>query len=164
MSKCPRRAKALLAMTRPGVDALTAKGRTAAADLFFFAEAVADQSGEGVDGFLRLRAQGRDSDCGALASTQSQNAHDGRAAHSLGATRDGDIRVEQVNTLHKLRSRAGVQALFINDGQFARNRTLTHGSRGAIFLLDAIHHDFPAKTRLATLMYLRPASCACTTA
>ena len=91
---------------------------------FVLAEAIGDEGGDGVHRFLRLRAGGRDRDRAADAGAERQDAHDRLAADGFAATRHSDLGVELFGAVNEFRRRACVQALAIDDRQFARDRAL----------------------------------------
>src|SRR5581483_10551892 len=95
------------------------------------------------------------------------NAHDRVAAHRLAAARHLDLGVEAVDALDELGGRPRMQALAVDDADFARQGAGEFGRRGTILFACRGGFRFahlPAKTLLATVMYLRPASRASPTA
>src|SRR5690606_22576993 len=69
-----------------------------------------------------------------------------------------DLRLKAVHELHELGRGARMQPALVDDGEAAGNRLRSGGGRSG-----AVVH-FPCRTRLATLMYLRPAVCASSSA
>jgi hypothetical protein len=55
-----------------------------------------------------------------------------------------------------------VQAFFVDDPDFTKKRAIGNFSWRTILVVNITHvgNYFPASTRLAILMYFRPASCA----
>src|SRR5262249_36776663 len=84
-------------------------------------------------------------------------AHDRRAANGLGAATDPDLGVEFLNRLHEFRRRPRMQAFLVDDVHDPRD-----GPGGGRFGSGSGH--LPASTRLAIVMYFRPASWAKATA
>src|ERR1700722_16911906 len=133
--------------------------------LFFLAETAADQRIEGRDDGFRILAAGVDRDVGARAGAERHEAEDRFAADGFAAAGDADIGIEFFHGLHEFRRGARVQSLLVADADDADDRALTRcGGLWAIVGETARFSHFPASTRLAIVMYLRPDSCAATTA
>src|ERR1700731_4371071 len=131
--------------------------------LFFLAETAADQRIEGRDDGFRILAAGVDRDVGARAGAERHEAEDRFAADGFAAAGDADIGIEFFHGLHEFRRGARVQSLLVADADDADDRALTRcGGLWAIVGETARFSHFPASTRLAIVMYLRPDSCAAT--
>src|SRR5262245_55647163 len=122
------------------------------------AEPAGDERLEGRHDFGRLRAGGGHGDGGAGGGVEHQQAHDRGATDGLVTARDGYVGVEFFDHEDELRRGARVQALAVDDGEHphdcAFGRMLLRGGGGCV---GGFGH-LPASTRLATVMYLRPAS------
>src|SRR5215470_9574834 len=121
-------------------------------------EAPGHERGERLHHLGRLWAAGLNRDAGAGPGRQHHQAHDRGAADPLGTAGDEDLRVELLDCHDKLGGGAGVQALLVADFQYALDGGRWRGGlgRGLVHL--------PFNTRLAMVTYLRPASCAASTA
>src|SRR6202162_4071194 len=97
---------------------------------------------------------------------QHQNAHDRGAAHGLAAARHLHLGLEPLHCLHQPRRGSRVQAALVDDRQLPRERAprQLRGGRAVVVGRGWNIAHLPASTRLAILMYLRPASCAWATA
>src|SRR5262249_30755380 len=111
-----------------------------------------------------LGARGGDGDRGARTGVEHQKVQDRVAVDALLSAGDGHVRVEPLDGADKLRGRARGQAEAVDDREDPHDRPLgrmllgqTSGRIGGFVHL-------PASTRLATVMYLRPASWAWATA
>src|SRR5690606_5128753 len=93
----------------------------------------------------RLRALRADGDAAAGAGGQHHQAHDGGAADADTVLLDGHVGVILADELDELGRSAGVKAPLVDDHHLLAEHALSH---------------FPLRTWLATLMYLRPATCA----
>src|SRR5215207_217728 len=142
---------------------LCAVGRLAS---FVFAEPGGHEIRNRIQTRLGVLPLGRHGDRGALRRRQGEQSHDRAAPNRLPAPRDGDVRVEALDRLHEFGGRSRMQAFAINDEKVARMRAVRLRRRRTF--VDARVRPFaahlPARTREATLMYLRPASWACSTA
>ena len=78
---------------------------------------------------------------------KQHEAHDGRAADGLAPFGNGDLRVEALGGLHELRGGAGVQPATVDDLEGARG-----DARVSHAFFESRHHDWPARTWLATLI------------
>src|SRR5690606_34233340 len=112
-----------------------------------FAELVCDERGKGIQRFVRLRPAGADLDAAAGACRQHHQPHDRSASDRRSVLGDGDGGVEQADRLDKFCGSAGMQAAFVDDQEVT-------GLAGGHQIL--VH--LPLSTRLATLIYFRPAS------
>src|SRR5215207_5074401 len=131
------------------------------------AEPPRDEPGDRLEASLGVLALCRHGDGRALGGPEGEDAHDRAPADGLAAAGHGDVRGEALDGLHQFRRGAGVQALAVDDRQLAGERAFGNGGRRAILGLGAVDEKgahFPASTRDATLMYLRPASWAWRTA
>src|ERR1043166_7223882 len=112
----------------------------------------------------RLASGGRHCDRGSGRGIEHQKPHDRGAAHGLVAARDAHVGVEFLDREDELCRRARVQALAVDDREHphdcAFGRMLLRGGTGRVGRFGHL----PASTRLATVMYLRPASWAWATA
>src|SRR5580704_15670159 len=129
-----------------------------------FAEPPGHQGFERRHDLRRLGAGRRDRDRGAGAGGEHHQPHDRGATHGLMAAGDGHGGVVSFHRLHELGGRARVQALAVDDLEHPHDggrgrRRLVRGTRRVGRLV-----HLPASTRLATVMYLRPASWAWATA
>src|SRR3984893_18581790 len=132
--------------------------------LLTLAETARDERLERRHDLGRLGACGRDRDRGAGGGVEHQQPHDRRAAHGFVAAGDGHVGVELLDREDELRRRARVQALAVDDGDYPHDRAFGRMLfRRRAFRVGRFGH-LPASTRLATVMYLRPASCAWATA
>ena len=89
-----------------------------------------------------------------------QQAHDRPAADRLAASGDGDVGPEAFDGLDEFGRRARMQALAVDDEDVAHERIIAGRSRRAACdgSRPSARAHLPARTREATLMYLRPAS------
>src|SRR6266566_3668105 len=94
---------------------------------------------------------------------EHHQAHDGRAAHGLATARHADLGVVFLHRLHELGRCAGVEPAGIDDVEHADDGILPL-LPGTASLRSGRGAHLPASTRLATVMYLRPASWAWATA
>src|SRR3954447_9938512 len=134
--------------------------------LFLLAEAGGQKVRHCVEAGAGVRALGRHRNGGALRRCQREKPHDRPSSDRLAAARHGHVGRETLDSLHELGGRARMKALAVDDRQVAHARAL-RGWRQR-FRFDGgvrpIRAHLPARTRDATLMYLRPASWACSTA
>ena len=131
------------------------------------AEPPRDEPGDRLEASLGVVALRRHGDGRALRGAERQDARDRAPADGLAAAGHGDVGGEALDGLDQFRRGAGVQALAVDDRQLAGERAFRNGGGRAILRLGAVDQegaDFPASTRDATLMYLRPASWAWRTA
>src|SRR6185295_12305937 len=99
-------------------------------------------------------------DLAADAGRQHHQPHDRTAFHIRLALDDADVGVIGVGDLHEFRGGAGVQTLLVLDPRLHDPRCFApHG-----FATDHDQHSLALRSWEATLMYLRPASCAAVTA
>src|SRR5690606_31092693 len=101
---------------------------------------------------LSLRTTGHDTDRTAGTGGQHHQAHDRRPTDPDPVALDLHGRIEFTCHLHKLGRGAGMKATLIDDGDFANNG------------VGGVRAHFPVKSWLATLMYLRPATWASSSA
>src|SRR5262249_2128003 len=119
---------------------------------------------EGRHGLRRLGAGRRDGDRGPGGRIEHQQVQDRGAVDALVTAGDRHVRVEFLDREHELRRRPRMQPLAVDDGEHPHDRPLgrmlfrPRAGRVGRFV------HLPASTRLATVMYLRPASCAWATA
>src|SRR5476649_2214715 len=121
-----------------------------------FAELAVDQGGEGVHRLDGLFAGAGELDLAADAGGQHHQAHDRQAGHFLVLEADADHRVELAGGAYELGGGAGMEAALVCDAEHAPVRTRVGRGIG--------HEASLARIRDATVMYLRPASCARRTA
>src|SRR5215470_17248383 len=129
------------------------------ARLLAFGEPFGNQLGERFHHLGGLWAARFDRDAGARPGRQHHQAHDRGAADPLGAAGDEHLGIELLHRHDELGGGAGMQAALIADFQHT-----TDGRRPGGIGAGARLAHFPFSTRLATVMYLRPASCAASTA
>src|SRR5262249_15763597 len=122
-----------------------------------------DQNLERPDDARRVGAGRRDRNGRAGRGGEHHQAHDRVAADALVAARHAHLRVELLDRLHEFRRSARVQAFPVDDLDVTGAGVGRRAPTGAFEALTGVAH-FPLSTRLATVMYLRPASCASTTA
>src|ERR1700730_7183077 len=126
--------------------------------LLTLAEAARDERLERRHDLGRLGACSRDRDRGAGGGVEHQEPHDRGAAHGFVATGDGHVGVELLDREDELRRRARVQALAVDDGDYPHDRAFGRMLfRRRAFRVGRFGH-LPASTRLATGVYLLPAS------
>src|SRR5439155_15637247 len=118
---------------------------------------------EGCHDLGGLNARGFDFDRASGTGREHHQAHDGGPTDRLAAPGDPDPGIELFHRLHELGGSAGMEPPRIDD--------LEHANDGVVPLLrragplrSGRGRHFPARTRLATVMYLRPASWAWATA
>src|SRR5690606_32886039 len=120
------------------------------------AEAIFDEVDERLEGLRAFRSFGLEVERCARACRKHHQPHDGRAAHRVAVPSHRNLGIERFGALDELRRRACVQPLSVADG---------HESGGcATVVFGHVSHGSPESTCLATLMYLRPASLARSTA
>src|SRR6185312_8640429 len=119
-----------------------------------FIEAAVDQCGERIEGGRRLRPDGAHLDHGARSGRQHHQPHNRASRHFGSILCDRDVGVVFPGELDEARGGARMKAALVADGGGAPQR------RGAVH----IGHFTSARSCEATLMYLRPASCAPRTA
>src|SRR5262245_1964716 len=131
-----------------------------AGTLFVFPEAALDQGRECGDHLGRLRATRFDCDGRAGPGREHHQAHDRGAADPLVAAPHPDLGIVLLDRHHELGRGAGVQAAPVADRKHADDV-----GRARLFVRGAgrLGH-VPVSTRLAMVTYLRPASCAASTA
>src|SRR5688572_23894955 len=126
-----------------------------------------DQAGERIHRRRRIVAAGGDLDHAARGGREHHQPHDGAAGHRIAVLADPDLGRELGGGLDEAGGGAGVQPLLVADLDAAPNR---RGSVGGVrremaglavvaFAVGA-HRRASANSCEATLMYLRPASCA----
>src|SRR5689334_10145492 len=130
------------------------------AGLLALGEALGDQLGQRLHHLGGLRAGRLDRDAGAGPGRQHHQAHDRGPADPLGAARDEDLGVELLDGHNEFGGGAGMQAALVADLQYATDCGRWPGGFGIGVRLAHL----PLSTRLATVMYFRPASCAASTA
>src|SRR5215472_12926586 len=123
----------------------------------FLAEFALDQGRKCRHGVGGLTARATELDLAADAGGQHHQAHDGQAGDVLALEGKPDHGVELARGAHELGGGTGMQAAFVGDGERASD-----GAQRAIGCLG--HEASLARIREATVMYLRPASCAMRTA
>src|SRR5690606_20482079 len=123
------------------------------ARLGFSAELVLHEPLQRIQRLARLRAGRRDEDAAAGACRQHHQAHDRHAADRVSVFRDSHLSLVLADRLDEFRRRPGMQAALVDDVEFA-------GGMGG----HVAYAYLPLRTRLATLIYLRPASDASTSA
>src|SRR6201981_546018 len=121
------------------------------------AELAFDQGGEGGHCLGGLAARAGKLDRAADAGGQHHQAHDRQARDLLTLEADPDHGVELAGAAHELGGRARMQTALVGDRQGALDR-----ADGRVRGL--AHEASLARMREATVMYLRPASCAMRTA
>src|SRR4051794_33633850 len=94
---------------------------------------------------------------GAGTCSQHHQAHDRSAADGLVAARHPDLGVEALDHLNEFCRGARVQAAFVDDEEFAGNGARGHARPDFVSGRGLVAH-LPARTRLAIVTYLRPAS------
>src|SRR3546814_2975129 len=112
-----------------------------------FAELACYERGKGLQRFVRLRPAGADLDAAAGACRQHHQPHDRSASDRRSVLGNGDDGVEQADRLAKFCGGTGMQAALVDDKEVT-------GLPGGHTIL--VH--LPLSTRLATLIYFRPAS------
>src|SRR5262245_41184826 len=128
--------------------------------LLAFREPFGNQLGQRLHDLGGLWAARLDRDAGAGPGREHHQAHDRGAADPLGSTSDEHLCIELLHRHDKLGGGAGVQAALVADFQYA-----TDGGRGPCGIGTGVRlAHLPFSPRLATVMYLRPASCAAITA
>src|SRR5579883_3462791 len=126
-------------------------------------EATGDEIGKRRHGALRLWAGGGELDDGPGSRGQRHQAHDRTAGHLGAVLAHGHLGIELPGELDEAGGGAGVQPALVADGDDSLGCArgwLGAGVRG----LDLAHQWASARSCEATLMYLRPASCAPRTA
>src|SRR5262249_4208501 len=101
---------------------------------------------------------------GAAGGGERHQSHDRGPAHALAAADDAHVGVEFLHRLDELGRGAGVQPLLVDDPDHAHHRARPRRRVGKFGGETARFSQFPASTRLAMVMYLRPDSCAAATA
>src|SRR3954466_5890379 len=129
---------------------------TAASDAFFV-EFAGDEFGDGIDRRLCLGADRGDRDRCSRSGGQHHQSHDRGSADGLVAARHPDLGVEALDHLDEFCRCPRVQAAFVDDEKLFGNRTFRHARPDFIFGGGLVAH-LPARTRLAMVTYLRPAS------
>src|SRR5207302_10839777 len=133
-------------------------------DLLTLAELARDQAVDRRDHGLGVLADRVHRDVGATRGRERHQAHDRRAAGALAAADHPHVGVVLLHHLDEFCRGAGVQTPLVDDADDAH-----HGARprrwvGTFVGETARFSHFPASTRLAIVMYLRPDSCAAATA
>src|SRR5215207_5121597 len=140
----------------------------AASLLLVFAEPPGQQPLDSVETSRGVVPQGCHGDAGPLGGAEGEEGHDRASADGLAAAGDGHVGIEALDRLHEFRGSAGVEALAVDDRKLADERAFRNGRGRAVLGVAAVEHrlrgQLPASTREATLMYLRPASWALSTA
>src|SRR5947208_742977 len=126
----------------------------------FFVELDGDEVCDCINGGLCLRADRGDDDRCPGTCGQHHQSHDRGAADGLAAACHPDLGIEALDHLNEFCGCARVQAAFVDDGKFARHRTLRDARPGIGVGRRSVVAHLPASTRLAMVTYLRPASCA----
>src|SRR5690606_29614978 len=120
------------------------------------AEAVLHEVNQRIDGFRPLGSLGPEVERCAGASGKHHQTHDGRTADGIAVAGHRDVGVERFRQLDELRRGARVQSFAIADGHECGWLAAVENGH--------VHQGSPESTCLATLMYLRPASLARSTA
>src|SRR5215831_2025596 len=128
------------------------------------AKTAGDQGFQGRDDALGVLADGVDRDVGAACGGERHQAHDRGAAHALAAAQDAHVGLELLHRLDEFCRGARVQPLLVDDAQDAHDGARPRWRVGKFLTETARFSHFPASTRLAIVMYLRPDSCAAATA
>src|SRR5438874_1537664 len=123
----------------------------------FFVELVGDQRGDRIDCRLCFGADRGDRNRGSRSRREHHQSHDRGATDGLAAARHPDLGVELFDHLHEFRRGARVQAALVDDLKFPRNGARGHARPEFLFGRGVVAH-LPARTRLAMVTYLRPAS------
>src|SRR5579883_1003397 len=124
-------------------------------------EAAADQFGERRDGTFGVGTARPQLDGSTGAGGQHHQSHDGTARHGSAILRHHDLGIELPGELDKTGGRARMQATLVADGHHTPNLLGAVTDRAVVV---STHPLTSAKSCEATLMYLRPASCAPRTA
>src|SRR5579883_144092 len=127
----------------------------------FFVELALHELGDRGERGFRFSAFGRDHDRGAGRGGEHHQSHDGCAADSLAAACHPDFGVEAFDGLDEFCGGARMQAALVDDQKLFGDGVLGHPRPGN--MLDrrfVVVAHLPARTRLAMVTYLRPASCA----
>src|SRR5450756_1439737 len=124
----------------------------------FFVKLPGDQFGDRIDGGLRLGADCGDGDGCSGTRRQHHQPHDRGAADGLAAFGHPNFGVEALDHLNEFCRRARVQAALVDDGEFAGYRAGRDAWPGIGFRRRSVVAHLPARTRLAMVTYLRPAS------
>src|SRR3984885_13250070 len=126
----------------------------------FFVELAGDEVGDRGDGGFGLGAgRGYDDGCPG-ARRQHHQPHDGSAADRLAAARHPDFGIEAFDQLNEFRRGARVKSALVDDRNFPGQRPRRDAWPGIVFGRRVVVAHLPARTRLAMVTYLRPASCA----
>src|SRR6476661_3999497 len=124
----------------------------------FFVELAADQFADGVEGGFGFGTGRRHDDRGSRPCGEHHQPHDRGTADGLAAARHPDFGVEALDHLDEFCGSARVQAALVDDGKFAGQRVRRDTWPGLVLRRRGIVAHFPARTRLAMVTYLRPAS------
>src|SRR3984957_19461056 len=125
----------------------------------FFVELPGHQLADSQDGGFGLRPDRGARDGRSRSRRQHHQSHDRGAADRLIAAGDPDFGIEALDHLDEFCRRTRVQAALVDDQHFTGDRTWRH-SRSSVFGRRIVFAHLPARTRLAMVTYLRPASCA----
>src|ERR1700676_3439916 len=123
----------------------------------FFVELAGDEFADCVDRGLRFRSGRGDRNRCARPGGQHHQSHDRRAADGLPAFGYPHFGIEALDHLHEFRRCAGVEAAFVDNRKFAGNGAGRDCWAGDVVRRRVVAH-LPARTRLAMVTYLRPAS------
>src|ERR1700744_1538906 len=137
------------------MPALAAEGSGA-----FFVEFAGHQLADREDGGFGLGTGRGNSDGRPRSRRQHHQSHDRGAADRLVAAGDPDLGVEALDHLDEFCRCSRVQAALVDDRHFAGDRVRRDRRPGGVFGRRVVFAHLPARTRLAMVTYLRPASCA----
>src|SRR3984957_6409848 len=124
----------------------------------FFVELAGDQFGDRRDRGFGLGTDRGDGDRCAGPGGQHHQSHDRGAADGFAAFCHPDFGVEPLDHLHEFCRGACVQTAFVDDGEFARHGARRDTRSDDVFGRRVVVAHLPARTRLAMVTYLRPAS------
>src|SRR5436190_18854267 len=125
----------------------------------FLVELAADEFGDGLDRDGSLRSGSGDDDGGSRRRREHHQPHDRGAADGLIAACHPDVGVEALHQLNEFRRGAGVKAPFVDDRKFPGNCAGGNTWARLVFRRgNFVVGHLPARTRLAMVTYLRPAS------
>src|SRR5450631_1765046 len=124
----------------------------------FFVELAGDQFGDRIDGSLRFGADRGDDDRCPRSRGQHHQPHNGGAADRLVAFCHPDFGAEALDRLDEFGGSARVQTALVDDGNFPGYRARRDTWPAIYFGRRVVVGHLPARTRLAMVTYLRPAS------
>src|SRR5450631_3060184 len=124
----------------------------------FFVELAGDQFGDRIDGSLRFGADRGDDDRCPRSRGQHHQPHNGGAADRLVAFCHPDFGAEALDRLDEFSGSARVQTALVDDGNFPGYRARRDTWPAINFGRRVVVGHLPARTRLAMVTYLRPAS------